>query len=191
MVPPSMGRRLLIAAAILAGVAAVTALAVVVTSGDDDEPEEASIPGEPAIEVISPRDGSRHEDGAVVVKVKVRNFHLAPRHFGEAPELGEGFIRFSLRKVPEDLAENTEEEAASNPTGAGRAVGPSFDYPRNSGPNGILAARIGTDGSYSPATVPEIYYRNLPHGFYRLIITLAQNNGIPTPFHGVTHFRIE
>jgi hypothetical protein len=186
-----MGRRVLIAAASLAAAVAVAVLAVVAASGEDDEPDAAKLPGQPSVEVISPRDGSRHGDEAVVVKVKVRNFHLAPRHFGEAPELGEGFIRFSLNKVPEDLAESTEEAAAANPTGAGRAVGRSFDLPRHSGPNGILAARTGTAKKYSPATLPEIYYRDLPHGFYRLIITLAQNNGIPTPFHEVTHFRIE
>jgi hypothetical protein len=179
------------AAAIPTLAAAAAAVVVVAASGEDDEREQAPIPGQPAIEVISPRDGSRHDDGAVVVKVKVRNFHLAPRDFGRAPELGEGFIRFSLNKVPEHLAESTEEAAASNPIGAGRAVGRSFDHPENSGPNGILAARIGTEGKYSPATEPEIYYRSLPEGFYRLIITLAQNNGIPTPFHGVTHFRID
>jgi hypothetical protein len=186
-----MGRRVLIGAAVVAIAAAMAALVVVIATGDDDEPANTAIPGQPAIEVISPRDGSRHPDGAVVVKVKVRNFRLAPEHFLREPQLGEGFIRFSLNRVPEELAESTEEAAARDPTGAGRAVGRSFDLPTYSGPNGILAARIGTAKKYSPATLPQIYYRNLPHGFYRLIITLAQNNGIPTPFHTVTHFEIE
>jgi hypothetical protein len=188
-----MGRRILISGVTLA-VAAAAAIVVAVTAGGDDDEgsaDQRSVPGEPAVEVISPRDGSRHEGGAVVVKVKIHNFHLAPHHLGEAPELGEGFIRFSLNKVPEDLPESSLEKAESNPTGAGRAVGRPFDFPRYSGPNGTLAVALGSQGSYSPATVPEIYYRNLPTGFYRLIITLAQNNGIPTSFHGVTHFRIE
>jgi hypothetical protein len=65
-----------------------------------------------------------------------------------------------------------------------------MDVPRDSGPNGILAERIGTDGSYSPATRPEIFYHELPPGFYRLIVTLAQNNGAITQYHAVTNFQI-
>ncbi|HYC80206.1 MAG TPA: hypothetical protein VEB65_00380, partial [Solirubrobacterales bacterium] len=69
-------------------------------------------------------------------------------------------------------------------------VGASFDYPRYSGPNGVLAERIGVAGSYSPATRPEIFYRDLPPGFYRLIVNLAQNSGSTTPVHAVTNFQI-
>jgi hypothetical protein len=54
----------------------------------------------------------------------------------------------------------------------------------------MLAARIGSSGSYSPATRPEIYYHGLPAGFYRLVITLALNNGATTPYHAVTNFQI-
>ena len=54
----------------------------------------------------------------------------------------------------------------------------------------MLAERIGSTGSYSPATRPEIYYRELPAGFYRLVVTLARNNGAPTPYHAVTNFQI-
>jgi len=187
-----MRRRILIPA-VLAAVAAVAAAVVLVAGGDDGDAvsEKRFVPGQPSVEVVSPRDGSRHENAAVVVKVKVRNFELAPRQFGKAPQLGQGFIRFSLRRVPEELAESDEEAAAANPLGAGRAVGRSFDLPGHSGANGVLAARTGSIRKYSPATLPRIYYRGLPHGFYRLIITLAQNNGIPTPFHTVTHFEIE
>ncbi len=65
-----------------------------------------------------------------------------------------------------------------------------MDFPRFAGPNGILAEQIGTAGSYSPATRPEIFYHRLPSGFYRLIVTLAQNNGATTPYHAVTNFQI-
>jgi hypothetical protein len=54
----------------------------------------------------------------------------------------------------------------------------------------VLGERIGSSGTYSPATRPEIYYHGLPPGFYRLIITLAQNDGSPTPSHAVTNFQI-
>jgi hypothetical protein len=82
------------------------------------------------------------------------------------------------------------QHAINSPLGKGRLVGASFDFPRYDGPNGVLAERTGTAGSYSPATRPEIYYRGLPPGFYRLIVNLAQNNGATTPFHAVTNFQI-
>ena len=50
--------------------------------------------------------------------------------------------------------------------------------------------RIGSAGSYSPGTRPEIYYHGLPPGFYRLIVNLAQNSGATTPIHAVTNFQI-
>jgi hypothetical protein len=163
------------------------------------------IPGTPYIEVISPRDGSKPRENAVVVKVKVHNFTLAPAQFGKPPQLGEGMIRFSLNKVPEGVSESEAEQAASNPLGSGRLVGRTFDCPRYSGPNGMLAHLLERKvepraarrrpmppcSSFSPATEPQIYYHNLPTGLFRLVITLAQNDGTPTPYHAVTHFRIE
>ena len=77
-----------------------------------------------------------------------------------------------------------------DPFGNGRLVGASFDDARYAGPNDVLAERIGSAGSYSPATRPEIYYHELPAGFYRLVVTLAQNNGSTTPYHAVTNFQI-
>lgn len=159
--------------------------------GSSESGDAEHLPGEPLVEVLSPRDGSKQEQHSVVVKVRVRNFTLAPAHFGRPPELGEGHIRFSLNEVPAGIDESEEEEAAADPLGAGRAIGRSYDYPHFSGPNGVLARRIGSLGVYSPATAPEIYYRNLPNGSYRLIITLARNDGTSTPFHTVTHFRID
>jgi hypothetical protein len=159
--------------------------------GAERHVEKPAIPGTPYIDVISPRDGAKPSSNAVVVKVRVHNFRLAPARFGTTPQLGEGFIRFSLNKVPDSIPESDAEEAESNPLGSGRVIGRSFDFPRFSGPNGILAARLQGQGQFSPATEPQIYYRNLPEGFFRLIITLAQNDGSPTPYHTVTHFRIE
>ena len=115
---------------------------------------------------------------------------LAPRQFGGEPQLGEGNIRFSLNRVPDCVDPVKLQHAIDSPIGNGRLVGASFDYPRYSGPNGVLAERIGSTGSYSPATRPEIFYHGLPPGFYRLIVNLAQNNGATTPFHAVTNFQI-
>jgi len=120
----------------------------------------------------------------------VTNFRLAPLRFGHDPQISEGHIRFSLNRVPNCVDPVKLQNAIDSPLGKGRLKGKSFDYPQYSGPNGVLAERIGTAGSYSPATRPEIYYHGLPPGFYRLIVSLAQNNGATTRFHDVTNFQI-
>lgn len=165
--------------------------AAVLVQGAERHVVKPDIPGTPYIDVISPRDGSKPRENSVVVRVKVHNFTLAPSEFGKTPQLGEGMIRFSLNKVPDTVDESEEEEAASNPLGSGRVIGRSFDFPRFSGPNGILAERLQSEGQYSPATEPQIYYHGLPEGLFRVVITLAQNDGSATPYHTVTHFRIE
>lgn len=181
------------AIAILAviAVAAAAALAVALADGSDgDNSEHPSLPGEPSVAIISPRNGARQTNRAVVVKARVRNFTLAPRHFGGEPQLGEGSIRFALNRVPDCVDPVKLKRAEESPLGRGRLVGASFDFPRYSGPNGVLAERIGASGSYSPATRPEIYYHDLRAGFYRLVVTLARNNGATTPYHAVTNFQI-
>lgn len=168
------------------------ALALVFGGSEDSEAAkaEASPPGAPTVEIISPRNGARQTSRAVVVKVAVENFQLAPGHFGGEPQLGEGHIRFSLNRVPDCVDPVKLLHAINSPLGSGRLVGASFDYPDHAGPNGVLAQRIGSAGSYSPATRPEIYYHALPPGLYRLVVNLAQNNGATTPSHDVTNFQI-
>jgi hypothetical protein len=142
------------------------------------------------VTVISPRNGARQTAHAVVVKVKLANFRLAPRHFGGEPQLGEGHIRFALNRVPNCVDPVKLQRAEASPVGRGRLIGASYDFPPYAGPNGVLGERIGSSGSYSPATRPEIYYHDLPPGFYRLVIALALNNGDPMPYHAVTNFQI-
>jgi hypothetical protein len=173
--------------------AAALALALIFGGSSDskrgDDLEEAVL-GRPQIEIVSPRNGARQTNHAVVVKTTVENFRLAPLQFGRDPQLGEGHIRFSLNRVPDCVDPKKLSDAINSPVGKGRLVGASFDFSRYSGPNGVLAERIGTAGSYSPATRPEIFYRDLPPGFYRLIVNLAQNSGSPTQVHAVTNFQI-
>jgi hypothetical protein len=181
--------------ATLAAVAlAAVAIAVALIFGGSQDSETAKavtgVPGEPRVEIISPRNGARQTSRAVVVKVEVQNFQLAPRRFGGEPQLDEGHIRFGLNRVPDCVDPVKLLHAINSPLGSGRLVGRSFDYAKFSGPNGRLAERIGSAGSYSPATRPEIYYHALPPGFYRLIVNLAQNNGATTQFHDVTNFQI-
>lgn len=182
------------AALIVIAVAAVVVVAVLALGGGKEDSRARAalpeVPGEPTVSVISPRSGARQASHAVVVKVKVRNFELSGRNFGGEPQLHEGHLRFSLNRVPDCVDPAKLQRAINSPFGNGRLIGRSFDYARYAGPNGILAERIGSAGSYSPATQPQIYYHSLPPGFYRLVITIAQNDGSTTPFHAVTNFQI-
>jgi hypothetical protein len=173
--------------------AVAVALALLFGGSSGSSPAKASptsVAGQPTVAIVSPRNGARQASHAVVVKVRIENFQLAPHHFGGEPQLGEGNIRFSLNRVPDCVDPVKLEHAINSPLGNGRLVGRSFDYPQYSGPNGALAERMGTVGSYSPATRPEIFYHDLKPGFYRLVVNLAQNSGATTPFHAVTNFQI-
>lgn len=185
-----MRRGIGILAALAAVAAAVLAVILAGEDGGGSGAAQSGPPGEPQVEIVSPRNGARQTNRAVVVKARIQNFTLAPRHFGGEPQLGEGNIRFGLNRVPDCVDPVKLQRAEESPVGRGRLVGASFDFPRYSGPNGVLAERIGSTGSYSPATRPEIYYRDLPAGFYRLVVTLARNNGATTPYHAVTNFQI-
>ncbi len=169
------------------------AAAIVFGGSKGTERADAAVeaePGVPTVSIVSPRNGEVQTNHSVVVKVALQNFQLAPRHFGEEPELGEGSIRFSLKRVPNCVDPKKLERAIKSPLGSGRLKGASMDFPRFAGPNGILAEEIGSAGDYSPATRPEIFYHRLASGFYRLTVTLAQNNGATTPYHAVTNFQI-
>ncbi|MFT3865329.1 MAG: hypothetical protein QM729_13735 [Solirubrobacterales bacterium] len=183
-------RKATLAALVLTG--AVVAAAIVFGGGQSTEHAKAATasPGEPNVRIISPRNGEVQSNHAVVVKVGLENFQLAPAAFGDEPEIGEGNIRFSLNRVPNCVDPEKLRNAIESPLGNERLEGRSMDYPKYAGPNGILAEEIGTQGSYSPATRPEIFYHRLPPGFYRLIVTLAQNNGATLAYHAVTNFQI-
>lgn len=185
-----MSSRLLIPILALLAVAAVAA--TVITGKDDAaaEPPTHFLPGQPKVEVLTPRNGSRHVNHSVVVRVNVENFTLAPDRIGTQPRLGEGYLKFSLNRVPNCVDPEKLRQAQLDPRGSGRLTGRSFDYPEYSGANGLLARKIGSEGAYSPATEPHILYAGLPRGFYRLVITLARNDGTSTPAHTVTTFEI-
>jgi hypothetical protein len=184
-------RKATLAALVLTG--AAVALAIVFGGGEKTEAAKAAegAPGEPVVSIVSPRNGEVQANHAVVVKVDLENFRLAPRQFGTEPELGEGNIRFSLKRVPNCVDPKKLQEAITSPLGSERLKGASMDLPKYAGPNGILAEEQGTAGSFSPATRPEIFYHELPPGFYRLTVTLAQNNLATTPYHAVTNFEIQ
>jgi hypothetical protein len=182
-----MGGRIAILVAITA---AAVAGALAGALAGDEAAEAAPDPSLPSVSIISPRNGAVQTSRAVVVKTELANFQLAPGHFGGEPELGLGHLRFSLNRVPDCVEPAKLRIAEESPIGRGRLVGASFDFPRYAGPNGELAEEIGSTGLYSPATRPEIYYHELRPGLYRLVATLAQNNGATTPYHAVTNFQI-
>jgi hypothetical protein len=189
---PAVRTRIATLAAVALAAVAV-ALAVIFGGSEGSgaaKAKEGGIEGEPTVAIISPRNGARQTSHAAVVKVEVENFQLAPRRLGGEPQLGEGHIRFSLKRVPDCVDPKKLLDAINSPLGKGRLAGKSFDYARYAGPNGVLAEETGTAGGYSPATRPEIYYHGLPPGFYRLVVNLAQNNGVTTRFHDVTNFQI-
>lgn len=183
-------RKATVAAVALAAAAVALALVFGGKKTPGSAKAEEGAPGAPTVEIISPRNGARQTSHAAVVKVAVENFQLAPHQLGGEPQLGEGNLRFSLKRVPDCVDPKKLLDAINSPVGKGRLVGRSFDYPAYAGANGTLAEELGTAGSYSPATRPEIYYHGLPPGFYRLIVNLAQNSGMPTQFHDVTNFQI-
>src|SRR4051812_40666046 len=82
---------------------AAVAAAIVFGGSKDAARAQAveAMPGEPLVSIVSPRNGEVQTNHSVVVKVDLQNFQLAPQHFGKEPELGEGNIRFSLKRVPD------------------------------------------------------------------------------------------
>lgn len=174
----------------MTGAAVAAAIVFGGSKGTESAKANEVNPGVPTVSIVSPRNGEVQPTHAVVVKVDLENFQLAPASFGEEPELGEGSLRFSLNRVPNCVDPEKLEKAINSPTGNERLIGKSMDFAEHAGPNGILAEREGTEGKYSPATRPEIFYHQLPPGFYRLVVTLAQNNGATLPYHAVTNFQI-
>lgn len=178
--------------AALAVTGAAVALAIVFGGGENagNATAAAPRPGVPTVSIVSPRNGEVQANHAVVVKLDIENFELAPGNFGEEPQLGQGAIRFSLNRVPNCVNPVKLKEAINSPLGNERLKGASMDFPKYAGPNGILAEELGTAGTFSPATRPQIFYRDLPPGFFRLTVTLAQNNLATTESHDVTNFQV-
>lgn len=109
--------------------------------GDDDE-DTASEESEATVAFVSPEDGAATGD-PVTAEVTLENFEIDPANVGKTNADGLGHLHFSLD-------------------------GGEFDNPKYSGANGELAAQLGTDGQYSPATEPTITYTGLPAGEHTL-----------------------
>jgi hypothetical protein len=140
--------------------AAVVAAAVAVAGCGSDKKSssssQASTQEAPAskpkgqVSFVSPKDGAKTA-GTVHFKVALKDFQLAPQAVGQAPRPGQGHLHFKMDEG-------------------------KFDYPKYSGPNGLLAKKLGVTGHYSPSVTPDITYKNLPKGKHVLEVYLANNN---------------
>jgi hypothetical protein len=104
----------------------------------------------PTVAFATPKDGAS-EGNTVKFTVALTHFQLAPNAVGQAPRPNQGHLHFKMDEG-------------------------KFDYPRYSGPNGLIAKKLGVTGHYSPALTPEITYRNLPKGKHVVEVYLANNN---------------
>jgi len=87
----------------------------------------------------------------VTFTVKISGFKINAAMVGKAPKAGVGHLHFQLD-------------------------GGKFDFPKYSGANGALAVKLGVAGTYSPAVLPTITYKNLPKGKHKIEAYLAGNN---------------
>ena len=109
-------------------------------------------PAAPKSEVafVTPKNGSTVK-GALLCKVKLKNFEIDPKAVGQSPQPGRGHLHFEMD-------------------------GGKFDFPKYSGANGKMAVQLKVDGKYSPALTTDITYKNLPKGKHKVEVYLANNN---------------
>lgn len=104
----------------------------------------------PTVAFTTPKNGAS-EGTTVKFTVRLTHFRIVPKAVGQAPRPNRGHLHFKMD-------------------------GGKFDYPKYSGPNGLIAKKLGVTGHYSPALTPFITYRNLPKGKHVLEVYLANNN---------------
>jgi hypothetical protein len=142
---------------VLAAVAALVAASGCGGSGDSSAKTSHVMPDTKGIRApgakvtfVTPKETSVNSS-TVVVRVKLKNFKLAPKKVGEAAKQGEGHLHFSMDQG-------------------------KFDRPKYSGPNGKTAVKIGSQGEYSPSTTRTIVYKHIPAGTHELEVYLANND---------------
>jgi hypothetical protein len=131
----------------------------------------AAAPNEPvgapgaSVRFVAPRSGSTITGSTVHVRVHVTGFTLDPRDVGRPARQGFGHLHFSLDH--------------------GR-----YDTPRYSGANGAQAAKLGSQGVYSPSVTPTITYRHVRPGRHTLLVYLANNDHSNTGVQAVVRFTV-
>lgn len=128
-------------------------------AADGSQPVNLPVGPKPAVRFLTPANGDV-TGASFTVRVELKNFTIDPKAVGQAPRPGRGHLHFSLD-------------------------GGHFDYPRYSGPNGIVAKGLGVAGDFSPALAPYITYSNIPAGRHTLKVVLANNNHTSTGVQAV------
>lgn len=104
-----------------------------------------------SVSIISPTIGATVEP-TFTANVSLKDFEIDPSAIGRANAEGKGHLHFVLD-------------------------GGRYDHPNYSGADGELAAKLGSDGKYSPSVQPAITYQNVPAGRHTLEVFLANNDG--------------
>ncbi len=125
---------------------------------------DSSAPAE-KVSFTSPAAGST-VSGPVTAQVAIEGFTLNGDSVGQAAKQGEGHLHFSLD-------------------------GGKYDFPKYSGANGALAAKLGVAGKYSPSVTPGITYANLPAGPHTLKVFLANNDHSDTGVSAEVAFTVK
>ena len=151
MFPAPMRARIAILAAV--AIAAVALVLVLVLGGDesdDGSTEQAAVPGEPSVDIVSPRNGARQTSHAVVVKVGVQNFSAGPAPLRRRTAARRG--AHPLRPQPRARLRRPGQTAAGDESPVGKWP-PGRRLlrlsPATRGPTACWPKRIGASGSYS------------------------------------------
>jgi len=120
------------------------------SASSDSAPKQQASGPKPTVKFLSPKDGASL-NGAVTAKVALTNFQIAPQAVGKAPRPNQGHLHFKMDDG-------------------------KYDFPKYSGPNGLIGKKLGVTGHYSPALAPKITYKRLPPGKHTLEVYLANNN---------------
>lgn len=106
----------------------------------------ASAAGKPAAMLSEAQLGNK-----VVLTARLSNFALDAKDVGRMNKAGMGHLHFQVD-------------------------GGRYDYPRYSGPNGALAAKLGIAGKYSPSVTPSVTYSGLPKGRHTAMVFIVNND---------------
>lgn len=118
-----------------AGIAAIVAIAVTSCGSSQHQQTGPAIQARAARALPAPTVRFKgpsvvRSNGSFNTAVVLGHFHIAANMVGKAPVPGMGHLHFIL-------------------------AGGKFDYPRYSGPNGMLGKKLGVAGAYSPAVAPH------------------------------------
>jgi hypothetical protein len=156
-------------------VACLATIAVGCTSAPPDVKKPASTlkssngPGEPRIEIISPKPGDVVSGGEVEIRTRVRDFDLVDK-FGKKNKVGQGHIVY-YRLESKDAKIPTQKNLLAHV--GGRGIFTSYSSPKQA------------------YVWPDTPGRGTPPGTYTFAVQLVQNNRTPLSPPQYASVRIE